>query len=549
MKKEHYIKELLTYKIKHPLSIMNKILITHISLIIFILLIVSTYMITNELQTLDHNIKDKILSLSNILSKDTRIVNALEENKDSKSLNKYLDELHSENIDIDLIVVVNKEEKRIYHPDKEKIGKEFSGNDDQKILAGSLPYVTDGKGSAHYQRRAFSSVRDKDGNVLGFVMVSAYLSTINNLHQHIILNCFILFIVSLLGGILFSYLVSQNIKNTLLGHEPDKFIKLYLQKEEVLESLEEGIIAIDQTGKCIFVNKPAKKMLVNHSYQEEEQIITNFINRHLLPVLSSKKAEYNLMLNMNDISIIMNKIPIIENNQLFGVVTLFRDKTEVTQLAEELTGVNHIMSALRANTHEHINKLHVILGLLQIGETKMAMDYISNESAKVEDGYYKIIQKIKNTTIAALILGKISRANELNIHMKIQKESFLDANTPYLSTNDLVTIIGNLIENAMDAVKDCEDVKEINLFLQSNEEGITIVVDDTGIGMSKEQIELIYTTNFTTKEKGHGIGLKLIKNIVERCDGIIEIESEPHIGTSFTIIFNRKPRTYMEEFQ
>ena len=104
----------------------------------------------------------------------------------------------------------------------------------------------------------------------------------------------------------------------------------------------------------------------------------------------------------------------------------------------------------------------------------------------------------------------------------------------------MVTIIGNLIENAFDALKDYDGIREVSVFIQNTSEGITIIVDDTGPGMPEEYIDKIFNSSFTTKGEGHGIGLSLIKNILNQNNGLLDIASAPGEGSSFTISINQK---------
>ena len=178
-------------------------------------------------------------------------------------------------------------------------------------------------------------------------------------------------------------------------------------------------------------------------------------------------------------------------------------------MAEQLTGADQVIQALRANTHEYLNKLHVISGLLQISNTQQAMAFIDGVVADTENGYQSVVRQIENRTLAALLLGKTNHANELDIPFSLRRDSRLEAHNPYLSARDLVTVVGNLIENAFDAVKDQPGLRQVEVF----------------IGQSGE---------------GHGFGLRLIQQIVRERGGYLEIESEPGEGSSFTASFDKK---------
>ena len=134
-----------------------------------------------------------------------------------------------------------------------------------------------------------------------------------------------------------------------------------------------------------------------------------------------------------------------------------------------------------------MNKLHVISGLLQIGETQKAIVFINGVSEDVEDNYQGIIRQLHNRTVAALVLGKASHARELGIQFSLRRDSTLPAYSAYLSSRELVIIVGNLVENAFEAVK-AAPLKQVRLFIGEDAHGLTITVDDTGHGMTEEQI-------------------------------------------------------------
>ena len=124
------------------------------------------------------------------------------------------------------------------------------------------------------------------------------------------------------------------------------------------------------------------------------------------------------------------------------------------------------------------------------------------------------------------------------MELSVRSDSLLKESNPWIGTRDLVTIIGNLIENAFDAVEEKEDLREVTLYVRQEEDGLIISVDDTGSGMTEEQIEKVLSGRFTTKGDGHGIGLNLIRDIVQKHDGYLDIQSDYGEGSSFTVSFN-----------
>ena len=523
---------------RQPVSVANKILLSYLVLIVCMLLLYTSYSIYQGISALNREIDGTISDYSYLLSKDARIQDMLKQGKTDPVTIAYLDDMLERIEKIDIIVVADENAIRLFHPEKERVGYRFEGGDEGPVLSGAPPYVVEGVGTRQQQRRAFTGIRDELGRTIGFVMVSAYSANIADMREAVIRQVLVIFAIASLVGLLLAWILSRNIKRTLLGLEPDRLTELYLQKEEVLDSLEEGIVAVDHHGELL-TNAAARKML-DVSYDGSEEQKLQFIRTQLEPVQQNGIAIRNQEMDLSEGTILMDKIPVIEKGRQVGAVCVLRNKTEVQRLAEQLTGVNHIVAALRANTHEHINKLHVILGLIQMGDTRAAMEYIIKVKTEEEEDYILVMQRIENRTIAALLLGKKNRAKERDIHLFLRKDSYLEAHNGYLSTSDLVTVVGNLLENAMDAVEDSAEPREVSLFIHSSAEGLVIEVDDTGSGMAPEKIDQLFQRGFSTKGEGRGIGLHLVQQIVEHREGTIQVESEPSEGTTFSIAICKK---------
>ncbi len=517
------------------LSVMKKLLLGYSLLILGLMVLMGIYILPLQLKYMDLNLEDKISWTAKLISEDDGIIKAVEQKEFPIDKRKKLDLLVKESPDIDYIVITGTNRIRLYHPIHSRIGGIFAGGDEEAVLKGSKPYITQTQGSSDVQKRAFHAIYNKEGTLVGFTMVSASLETIHRAQRSAILH-FILIFSAILGfGIFFAYIISRSIRKSLLGFEPGTFVRMYLQREEILDRLNEGIAAVGKDGEFLYRNQSAKAF-----FPEERMSAKLPVYPLIQQCFHSGRTRTGILFEINGNMLLVNLIPLVKDDRTKGILLITRDRTEVVEMAEQLTGMNHIVEALRANTHEYLNKLHVISGLLQIGEVREAVKFITGEASETENGYHTIIHQIKNRTVAALLFGKQSRAKELDIHFILRKDSCLSEHTDYLSTGELVTIIGNLLENAFEAVKEKQDMKQTELFIASDEKGLTIVVDDTGCGMTKDQIGLVFDRQYTTKEQGHGIGLHLVREIVQKHEGYLDIESEPGEGTSFTIIINKK---------
>lgn len=266
----------------------------------------------------------------------------------------------------------------------------------------------------------------------------------------------------------------------------------------------------------------------------------SFVDKYFRDNVLNQSESLQETIRTGDRTLLVDSLPVWNDSRYVGSLIVINDKTESIKMAAQLTGVDQIIGALRASTHETKNRMHVILGLLQIGELDEAIEFIQSAAGYDEEAD-RIRELIKNNTLAALLIGKRNRARELGIDLKVRKDSRLGEKSRFLSSAELVTIVGNLLENSFDAINEKEKgAREISLYINETDDVLVITVDDTGCGMTENQVQSLLRGGFTTKGENHGIGMGLIKNILKGYDGLLDIESEPGEGTSISITINRQ---------
>ena len=212
-------------------------------------------------------------------------------------------------------------------------------------------------------------------------------------------------------------------------------------------------------------------------------------------------------------------------------------KKEFLAFTEDFEGTKFLVDSMRANNHDFTNKLHVILGLIQIGQYDKAVSYIQNISIIQRETISKVMNSIKNPSFAALIVGKIARSSECNVKFILNEGSRLKNEDISIPSEALVTITGNLIDNALDSMnKDTsKNEKELSLGIYTRPGELLIIVKDTGTGIPEEIKEKIFENGFSTKGEGRGIGLYHTKQLVSSLGGTITVESQVGTGTCFMV--------------
>lgn len=388
---------------------------------------------------------------------------------------------------------------------------------------------------------AVTAVRGADGAVTGYVLAGLYLRSIRTMALRT-LAVFVGIGLAALGvGTLLSLQLARRIKSGLLGYEPDAFRDLFLRRMELLDALDEGLLAIDRDAHILYINRAAAEML---SFDKDAVLgrpLAEVYPQSTIPqVLRTQKAEYNVSLeSLRHVRILSDRMPVWRDGRIVGAVAIFRNRTEVARLARELTGVQHIVEAMRAYTHEFMNKLHVILGLLQLGEAQRAEEYVLQLTQTRALSTRQISACIAEPSVAALLIGKSCRAAELGVRLTLDPASHLGADPRCLPAPAMITVLGNLIENAFDAFAQTpgRTLHEVSVSVREGEQGLILSVDDNACGMGDEVRRHLFERGATSKGKGHGTGLYLVKQIVDAYHGDIRVESTRGVGSSFVITF------------
>lgn len=480
------------------------------------------------------DLEENVLNVVKITAQSPIIVEGLREARADGSIQTFVERVQSELSNVDVMVVADIHDKRYGHTKADRVGFQFSAQDHARAIQNGETYVSVGPGTLGDSMRAFTPVRDTDGTILGFVMAGTLLDSIAQAKRLIILMIVAFVLLGGSVGILGAVLMARYIKKSLLGYEPEDIARLYLENQGILATVHEGIIAIDQQERITLINDAARRYLRLCGQCEGKLIGEVFPLSKLPEVLKDRQARLDVPYALGEMMVISNNIPIVDReNRLMGGVCTFRDQTEMNRLAEQMTGVKRVVDALRATTHEFKNKLHVILGMVEMEQYQQVRKYIGSVNDQVQGCISDTMNHISEPTIAALIIGKSQRCNELRIQWELSQASDF-ANREQFDVHALVVILGNLLDNAMDALNtvDTED-RRLFVEIRDDEGPLQIVVRDNGPGIAEPQ--RIFEKGYTTKAESRGYGLFLLKEQVEKYGGVVRVNSTLGCGAEFII--------------
>ncbi len=525
-----------------PKSIREQILLVNFTVVAvtIVLTLLGTLYVTlrENRQTQDRN----LMNSAQVVARVPFVIRDLKAGAPTEELWAFLDATIKGISDIDIIAVADKQSVQYYYPDRSFIGSPYAGKVQQRILDGEAAFNSDDTGVSGAERCAYAPIVDENGQLLGFVMVGIYMRSVTHGIVSNVVSFMLIAIVAVGLGSILSYKLSDRIKRTLMGYEPEDLMGLFHQREDVLEALEEGVVAIDLASNIMYINQAAADMMGRERDQLQGRPLREVCPAaNMNRVLKSKRAEHNIpVVFAENERVLSDRLPIWEDGRVVGAVAILRSRTEVTKLAKDLTGVRHMVEAMRAYTHEFMNKLHVILGLLHLGQVEKAEAYIMDVTSIQRKAVGAIMNSVEDPSVAALLVGKSSRCTELGIRLTLGRDSRLGAEERILPTDAIVTILGNLIENAVDALNQCvPGLKEIIVSIHEEENSLLLCVEDTGPGMEPQLVKNIFNKGFSTKSAERGTGLSLVHSVVMAYDGQVRVESEPGVGTTFVLTFVR----------
>lgn len=526
-------------KKSRKVSLQTKIVSLIIALILFVVLLLAGIFVYIQSVDTKRQVEQLALQTAKSLSFMPAIKEAFQ-NNEHKSTIQSIAEQAREQAGADYVIIEDRFGVMYSHSNSELIGTKSNNPYNYEALTFGGYYTLEGNGESGPALMAKAPIIVHNGDydqVVGVVTVEFLIkgieSNILSRTKEIILFSLAVLLAGIVGGIL----LARSIRKDTLGLEPNEIAALYRERSAILLSIKEGIIAIDQNGFITMMNTSAEEMLhVNDDYMQQH------ISKVLPEFNMERVLESDQEIAFQDKVFILNRTPILENNNTVGVVCSFRDKTELQNLVNTISEVRKYSEDLRAQTHEFTNKLFVLSGLLQLGHYKEAIEFIQQESNIHQSQNHILFHQIHDAKVQAILLGKIGTASEKKIDFHIEGDSALHPLPDHIKVSHLITILGNIIDNAFDAVSTQEE-KNVSFFVTDIGHDIVFEVIDSGTGIPAEKITTIFQKGFSTKGNDRGYGLANVKEMVDLLGGTIEIQNEKNGGAIFTIYL---PKTLRE---
>jgi two-component system cit operon sensor histidine kinase CitA len=445
------------------------------------------------------------------------------------------------NTDASYLVVGNAQGVHLFHSlSPEKVGEKMVGGDNLDALSG-LPTITIRTGATGVSLRGKAPIFNAKNEVIGIVSVGYLKSHLDHISSRKLFQISAATLLLLVALFFFSWRFARNIKKQMFFLEPREIGLLVRQQKALLESIYEGVIAIDRQFCIAVVNQAAKNLLSleQTSRQLRGKLLSDVVNpvEFFDPEKMHTEDTHDELCQFNHLTVIASRVRIFLEGQLQGWVITFRDRNEITELTEQLTQVRRHADNLRILRHEQLNWTAILSGLLHMKRFDDAIHYIEAQSENAQEILDFVSSRFCYGPLCGLLLGKYARAREKGVLLHFDPACQLMQLPETMSETELMSVIGNLLDNAIEAtLQQTAPHPPVELYLVGNARELVIEVADTGGGIDASLRDAIFEKGVTSKKQGdHGLGLHLVASYVSQAGGSIEVSDNTPSGTIFTL--------------
>jgi two-component system CitB family sensor kinase len=437
------------------------------------------------------------------------------------------------------VVITNAQGIRYSHPNPALIGKPVytdpepaesqvfrTGKPWTGLQHGTLGLVAGGKAPIYDHGRLSGEVS------VGFRVQLVYGQVAHALPG---LAAYLLAVLAL--GVLAALGLSRRLKRQTFGLELREIAALLQEREAMLHGIREGVLGYDKNERIVLANDFAKQLL-----DLPAEFVGRFLRQVVPPgrlaeVVTGEVEGSDLLVLRGDRVLVANRMPIChEGRRHLGWVVTFQDRTESEALKRQLADAIGLTETLRAQSHEFANRLHTLVGLVELGRYGEAIQFVTEVSAARADLTERLQAGIQDAKLVALILAKVSLADERDVRLRVMDDSHVGA--PISDVSEVLTVAGNLIDNAIDAAAQADRPRWVELTIVGAEHDLLIRVRDSGCGVPHDMREAVFMDGVTTKSSAtgarRGLGLALVRQVVERRGGMISVGHDA--GAVFTAV-------------
>jgi two-component system CitB family sensor kinase len=488
--------------------------------------------------------RDTVLALARSVAASPFVLDQVRGPDPSRGLQPYAERVRHQT-GVDFVVIMAPDRTRYTHPNPALIGRPFVGTI-APALAGRT-FTETYTGSLGPSVRAVAPVTASTGRVVALVAVGITTQAIGRELGRRLPALLVLVLLALLVALAGAVLVSRRLRRQTHGLGAAEITRMYEYYDSVLHAVREGLILVDRHRRVQLVNDEARRLLGLGPAAGDADGVVGVevagldVGPSVGEVLASGRSASDELHVAGDRVLVVSQAPAVWDGHILGTVATLRDSTELLALTGELDATRALAESLRSQAHEAANRLHTMVSLIELGRTAAAVEFATAELELAQRLTDRVVHAVGDPVLSALLLGKAAEASERGVELEVAEDTAVDV-LP-IGARDAVTVVGNLVDNAIDAAAETGPPRRVTVGVRADGGGVLIRVADTGPGLDPASAEAAFQRGWSTKPAtrlhGRGLGLALVGQVVRRLSGTVEVGRE--VGAVFTVWLPAQP--------
>jgi two-component system, CitB family, sensor kinase len=511
-------------------SLARQLLVIQVAIVGFLVAAGAVLFYLDVADQTEQSTTDEVVSVALTIADSPTVVDAVGTADPSAVLQPFTERVRHDT-GVDFITIMDPTGRRFTHPDPDRIGEKFLGHIDE-ALAGQV-FTETYTGTLGPSVRAVVPIRD-GRRISGLVSVGITLDAIAGQVSDRVGLLVLVALGTLAVGMAGTYLVSRRVARQTHGLGPAELGRRLEYHEAILHTVREGLLLVDQAGRVTLCNDGARELLDLDGEVEGRALTELDLPAEMVASMAPGRTTRDEIHLTERRVLVVNCAPVRSGDRAHGTVVTLRDHTDLQALTGELDSVRGFAESLRSQAHEAANRLHTVVSLVELGRYDEAVEFATAELALAQQLTDRVVDAVSEPVLAALLLGKAAEANERGAELVITPETEIDDAVlgGTLAPRDVVTILGNLIDNALDAALEGGIAPKVFVTARAESGELLLRVEDTGPGLAAG--EVAFDRGWSTKADGRGLGLALVRQAVSRGGGTIEL-SQGERGAVFTV--------------
>ena len=476
---------------------------------------------------------DQVTGIAESIARSPMVIDAVRGRNPSAVLQPYTEAVRLAT-GTDFIVVMAPDRTRYTHTTPSRIGERFIGSIDGALAGGRV--IERHVGTLGESVRTVVPVRAPGGAVVALVSVGITTNVINRRLLGRAPAVVIPTVLALLLAAAGSALLGRRLRRQTHGLGPAEMTRMYEYHDAVLHSVREGLLVVDRAGRITLVNDEARRLLALPGDAAVDRSVAELdLPPALAGLIATRAALADEPVLAGDRVLVANQQVIRSAGQTVGTVVTLRDHTELRALTGELDSVRGLTEALRSQAHEAANRLHTVLTLVELGRADEAVRLATAELAVAQQLTDQVVGAVGEPALAALLLGKSAQAGERGVRLVVDEASRIDGPHGDQLSRDLLTVVGNLVDNALEAVAGTAPPRTVTVLVVESGREVLVRVGDNGPGLPAGDVAAAFRRGWSTKEPGRGLGLSLVRQVADRYGGAIDVAAAPAGGAVIAV--------------